>query len=1005
MAMDLEWENNLGLGVTWPYRDLGDGEISVTASLLRKIKVQPNSGQQLTLTISLGDVLKTLTTPISNSTMNGGEISEATTTTNPLSTAIPPGGLFIPNNTLALLPPGQQAAVTTAFPTDGNGNLNISSDAAWTFITETLTNFTQEFRVVDAIDSVHGKYPKAIGNVAIMGVEAAQRMVNNFVAGSGVGAGDASGQATSALLGAIAVQNSPFLQNFTLNIKEYATTIVAIMKDRQFVYAQPPDTRRSQIVRFSNQVATYVGLDQPVDYTAVLLTALDATQFMQIFLGEVLVTVIVVLLALAVLLIFSLLLADVEEKTFEYGMLRSLGMRQPALVNLLFFQALWFSVPAISFGLLVSYVAFVPISYFLSQFAGVELDASMTAGAMSLGMCAGVLLPLFGTIMSTRKALGKTLRDALDVFRVSLNETFVRIDRLEKLGLSTTELIIAFVLIGMGFLVYYIVPLSFVFQDLKLFFRIMTIILLAMLLGAILMGGVFQHWLEITIAHSIVQGVDRPLVHLVTKNLAAHIRRNSKTASIFTLCLAYLVFASTMFGLQANSLREIVEWNQGADILVTAPSWTNPLPEQRLRRFLTDIQSSNQDGQYLVSGFTFVTFNLKSFGAVNTGTLNTLASPFWDRNVAIYGLEPNFLRATFQRYFMTESVDDEIPGMSCLDDDCSPPDVVAALSYPMDPMKYADIPPELEAMIPPNIGTGPTDRYRERFDANQTHLYHNALPILIAQGMRKTLRAEVDTFMQLYIGFSRTGADSNAFSRLYLCKPVAILTKLPSFPAIGTSNGPVLMSMASYAQILADIERVGSIDSGYNASSLPLQKLLITTSKNATDRQLAALANDLTAVLADDDMAVSILRDQVQSTIESSTYITYLFYVVAVVGLIFCFFVLWLSFTANIRENSWEFGVLRAIGFSVASVQRVYVYEAICIIAACVILGTLIGILVALAVAMQFNLFTQLPFTFLFPTGLYIAVVILSFVVSIAGSYLPSKPYALERIATVLKGR
>jgi hypothetical protein len=32
---------------------------------------------------------------------------------------------------------------------------------------------------------------------------------------------------------------------------------------------------------------------------------------------------------------------------------------------------------------------------------------------------------------------------------------------------------------------------------------------------------------------------------------------------------------------------------------------------------------------------------------------------------------------------------------------------------------------------------------------------------------------------------------------------------------------------------------------------------------------------------------------------------------------VMCFFLLWLSFTANVEENAYEFGVLRAIGLNV----------------------------------------------------------------------------------------
>jgi hypothetical protein len=42
------------------------------------------------------------------------------------------------------------------------------------------------------------------------------------------------------------------------------------------------------------------------------------------------------------------------------------------------------------------------------------------------------------------------------------------------------------------------------------------------------------------------------------------------------------------------------------------------------------------------------------------------------------------------------------------------------------------------------------------------------------------------------------------------------------------------------------------------------------------------------------------------------------FTIVGVIAMIMCFFILWLSFNANVHENAWEFGVLRAVGLSVS---------------------------------------------------------------------------------------
>jgi len=64
----------------------------------------------------------------------------------------------------------------------------------------------------------------------------------------------------------------------------------------------------------------------------------QATATIKMFLDQIFFAVNGVLVILSVLLIYSLLLSDVEEKTFEYGMLRTLGMQQNVLILLLVLQ-------------------------------------------------------------------------------------------------------------------------------------------------------------------------------------------------------------------------------------------------------------------------------------------------------------------------------------------------------------------------------------------------------------------------------------------------------------------------------------------------------------------------------------------------------------------------------------------------------------------------------------------------------------------------------------------
>jgi len=128
------------------------------------------------------------------------------------------------------------------------------------------------------------------------------------------------------------------------------------------------------------------------------------------------------------------------------------------------------------------------------------------------------------------------------------------------------------------------------------------------------------------------------------------------------------------------------------------------------------------------------------------------------------------------------------------------------------------------------------------------------------------------------------------------------------------------------------------------------------------------------------------------------------FNIVAAIAVFLCFFLLWLSFTANVRENAWEFGVLRAVGLSGGQVIRAYIYEALAIITAAVLTGSVIGLLIAITLTLQFNLFTEMPFVFTFPTTLFLSVLAMSLAVAVLGSYLPAKSLRAKPISNVLKG-
>ena len=71
---------------------------------------------------------------------------------------------------------------------------------------------------------------------------------------------------------------------------------------------------------------------------------------MNIFVNVMVFTIVVFLGFLCTQLIYSLMLTDVEERTYEYAMLRALGFNNESLVAAIFIQTFLIAIPAIIIG-------------------------------------------------------------------------------------------------------------------------------------------------------------------------------------------------------------------------------------------------------------------------------------------------------------------------------------------------------------------------------------------------------------------------------------------------------------------------------------------------------------------------------------------------------------------------------------------------------------------------------------------------------------------------------
>ena len=76
----------------------------------------------------------------------------------------------------------------------------------------------------------------------------------------------------------------------------------------------------------------------------------------EFMLNNVLSTVIFFISLLSYILINSLMQTDVEERKYEFGVLRTLGLRNRSLITLITIQSLIFSVPGIILGFIIMFI-------------------------------------------------------------------------------------------------------------------------------------------------------------------------------------------------------------------------------------------------------------------------------------------------------------------------------------------------------------------------------------------------------------------------------------------------------------------------------------------------------------------------------------------------------------------------------------------------------------------------------------------------------------------------
>jgi ABC-type antimicrobial peptide transport system permease subunit len=119
-----------------------------------------------------------------------------------------------------------------------------------------------------------------------------------------------------------------------------------------------------------------------------------------LFLSLIFDIIILLFVIISILLIYSLLMISIESKAFEIGVMRMVGLSKNGLIVLIAVQAIMFVLPAIIFGIALSFPALKGLYAFMfSDDLGIQKIVTPTGFSIMQALFLGVVIPFASSIL------------------------------------------------------------------------------------------------------------------------------------------------------------------------------------------------------------------------------------------------------------------------------------------------------------------------------------------------------------------------------------------------------------------------------------------------------------------------------------------------------------------------------------------------------------------------------------------------------------------------------
>jgi len=710
------------------------------------------------------------------------------------------------------------------------------------------------------------------------------------------------------------------------------------------------DQVQANLVRFSTDVQYRAGFPD-LQAQMPILQALSKTQMMGLFLGLAMNIVVAVLMVLSVALIYSLLLVDVETRTHEMGIVRMLGATRGGVVAVVVFQALLYAVPACLAGTLVSHLTLVWLLEQLQEQTRIEIDRGLDPTAVAQAWLLGLVMPTVACILPAQRALGTTIRDALDTARSKVKAVVVSIHRSDGEALPVLWMASGGMLAAFGLSIYYLFPLALLSGSVGLLMNIFLVLLLSMLLGLVLLSLNLSQIVErLLLSLTIDWWEARAVSRLVRKNLSVHRTRNMQSSVMFALSTAFIVFLATTADLQVASMEYLEQRREGTKLPLKAPTGYTLTP---FIEVLEKELATPEMKQY-IAGYTWVTHALRSVtGGGQSWELSNVGGNFGG-HCNVYGISPNYL-------------DTVIPGL-------------AEVSEGYTTSQGLDV-------------------------VRQLYTAEGSASIILSTSAKAKLSVGIGDLVKLSQPKPNKGEGHKA---VHLLRPLAFAEAFPGFRFPGSVNPGgkqvALVSMPTYMRLL----RSGDGQDHQRLDRLPMHRLLLKLKDGVSDAQHDTVVAKLRRVVWAEGSAGGAIsfrpwKDQKGRFEMARLIMGYFFGTTTTLAMFICFFSLMAAMHANIHDQKKEIAVLRAVGASTCFVYRVYIYEAAVLVMASGLLGMAIGTVVGYTMALQRSTFLSLPVDFNFPYSTARLVGVFALLFGVLSTWFPLRRVLAQRVYSAMR--